>query len=162
MEMGNPTYSDLAADIVTRLDRMERRLKEMSRMVTSIYHDEEPEEMNSHHHHAGVHADVTGPDSGYEKIPYYLLEKQYSDEIKKFREFLHHVKTTPDIFNDFERESADIADKRFADVRISKKSATILFGIYKKAFGQPWKFPFKNTYLYINRETNDRVWSDEL
>jgi hypothetical protein len=152
MEMGN-NYTDALQEVMTRLDRMERRDKEMFRLVNAIYHDEDlPDET------IRTQRDLTG----FEKIPYLLLEQKYSDEIKKFREFLHHVKTTPDVFNDFERESADIADKRFDDVRISKKSSTILFGIYKKAFGEAWRFPFKNTYLYINRETNERLWQDEL
>ena len=150
-------YTDALQEVMTRLDRMEKRDKEIYRMITSIYHDEEPEDMNT-----SPRPDISGPNSHFEKIPYYLLDEKYSDEIKAFREFLHYVKTNPDIFNDFERESADIADKRFSDVRISKKSATILYAIYKKAYSENWKFPFRNTYLYINRETNERVWHDEL
>jgi hypothetical protein len=152
MEMGT-NYTDIAQDIMARLERMERRDKEIFRLVNAIYHDEDlPDETIK------TQRDL----SQFEKIPYLLLERKYDEEIKKFREFLHYVKTNEAIFNEFERESADIADKRFDDVRISKKSSTILFGIYKKAYNETWKFPFKNTYLYINRTTNERLWADEV
>lgn len=150
-------YTDIAQEILTKIDRVERRQKEILRMVSSLYYDEPVDEAEVVQQSK---TNVNGP--GWEKIHYLVLDEKYTDEIAKFREFIAHVKNSPDIFNDFERDSADMADKRFADVRISKKSSAILFALYRKAYNETWKFPFRNTYLYINRETNDRVWQDEL
>ena len=142
-------YTDLAREVLSKLDIMEKRQIKMAKQLEEMYFDTEPPQQNSVEQ---VEEPWDVPDEATikklgQRIAYNLMDDPR--DVSAFRDFIYEAKTHPRLFSDMELKYIDIADKNFDDIRLSRKHLGILQAAYPKAYpGKVWPFKVRQGYMY--------------
>jgi len=140
------TYTDFAQEILTTIKKIEAKLDRVAYQVNAIYRDEDP--VPTRQSHEDFPPDKTEEDIKNEgsRIAYNLIDDVV--EVAKFKDFIYHAKQNSKLFDQFTRDFIDIADKNFADIRLSSKHLAILKTVYTKLYNKPFPFQYKQGYMY--------------
>jgi hypothetical protein len=154
MEMTTPmNYTEIAREILNKLERMETLQVKMAKQLEEMYFDEEPsdersnvEQMERQRNNRNDDYDEEPIKRFGQKIAYNLIDDPV--DVTYFKDFIYQAKTRFRLLNDTELKYVDIADKNFEDIRLSRKHLGILQTVYQRLNNKPWPFKLKPGYLY--------------
>jgi hypothetical protein len=140
-------YTEIAREILNRLDKWEPIIMKLARQVDTMYQDDDYQDNVTTVIQDNEDMPMEERIKKYgQKVPYNLIDDTM--EVMKFREFLYEAKKKGSTLNQFERDMLDIADKNFDDIRLSSKHLNILKSIHEKIMGRKWMLKCKQGYMY--------------
>lgn len=146
-------YTDLAKEVLIKLDAIEKRLMRIDKRVEEIYLDEDlPETKTSNVEQIEEPWEEVDAETAQtiknlgQHIAYNLINNP--KEVMAFREFIYEAKKNHRLLTPNELEYIDYADKNFEDIRLSRKHLQILQVAYQKIYNKPWPFNVVRGYLY--------------
>jgi len=137
-------YTEVAREILERLDRLEPVIMKMSRQVDTMYREDDyPDNVTQDNEDMSMEERII---KYGQRVPYNLIDDPV--EVMKFREFLYEAKKRGSTLKQLERDMIDIADKNFDDIRLSSKHLNILKTIHERIMNRPWPYKYRQGYMY--------------
>jgi len=140
------SYTEVANEILAKLRGMEIKLDRIAYQVNAIYRDEEPTPIRQSHDDFPSDKNEEDIKRDGSRIAYNLIDDVV--EVAKFKDFIYEAKKNSRHFDQFTRDFIDIADKNFADIRLSSKHLAIMKSVYFKLYNKDFPFKYKQGYMY--------------